>query len=1151
MEMEKKRRGIKRGSASTSVARAEASDHGEAPDGGLPETAETLVHRESAGEKQHHQSKRRKVMGNERRHEGPEEELFSPVTSPENRGRGMASREGQRQTFQKERGKSNSTSANLARASRDPEKKGSLAGRDNGRIRGPQQESRLQRGKELDMFSDENSEKGNGKLAGKSRKAFEDRRERSERPGGKRWNGRAVDVPPEYRSSRLIVKNLPPYITTAELKQKLSSLGGQVTDVCLLRNERGKSRQCAFVGFKTQEQAVNVKAHFHSTFIHTRKVEISYALPRTTLSPSERGEAGSDSAAGAKAENAKNADSSNRGKKVVKRAGLPRGTGEAKGKVTVVEEESLGARKAGVSSVRTRVLFDDDSDSEESSGESDVDDNEDGKKETHQRKKATVSSVTTSGAVDSKPGDDEEIDDLAWLRQQSARTALAESADSLTNGEGADAEDTPVSRRPDDTQDGGGAADATEMAENEAADLALLGSHGRLLIQNLPFATTVDELRALCEEYGEVAETHLVVDEETQTPRGFGFVTFVFPEHAVASLPRLNGSIFQGRILRAFPARPDATRERRLQLREERRLARQKKLAGSSYKARKLEQLVIQDEQFAAEKVWNLLYVSANSAADAVLSELQADKAALLLDGEDAGRKGKVLKDEGAGNVAGKNTAAATVALMEAHLLNQTRAWIKAEGISLEAFERRGNTLLTATYRQSSGTDQENTGSGTATGAGRGNQETKEGSRSGVARSRDTLIVKHLPTAHVNETELLRLFERVGPLARFLLAPSKTVAIVQYEREKDAEVAFRRLAYRQYKNVPLFLEKAPVNVFVEREEEVEAARKGAVEEVRAAKIAERGVVDGLSKNERRKKLAGSDDPKQTSVCDWERHQPERSSSRNASDGAVASRQKSLGSHSLDSSENGHANQEPPTSLKKRKVKEVKTIGNNDTGDFEEEFQGVSLFVKNVNFCTSEATLNDVFAGCPGLRRTKLMVKKKAVSSSAAEATENGDAQTSLSMGYAFVEFDSAENALTACKRMQGVVVDDHALQISISKAAGRRPRGEPGTGVKVHGGTSSGSGKSQAQSNKVLVRNLAFQASASDLRGLFSAYGNVTRVCIPRQHEGRSRGFAFVDFATKQEAQNAVEALTGSHLYGRRLVLEPANQEQVAKKAAV
>lgn len=39
------------------------------------------------------------------------------------------------------------------------------------------------------------------------------------------------------------------------------------------------------------------------------------------------------------------------------------------------------------------------------------------------------------------------------------------------------------------------------------------------------------------------------------------------------------------------------------------------------------------------------------------------------------------------------------------------------------------------------------------------------------------------------------------------------------------------------------------------------------------------------------------------------------------------------------------------------------------------------------------------------------------------------------------------------------------------------------------------------------------------------------------------RGFAFVDFATKQEARNAMEAVQGTHLYGRRLVLEWAEEE--------
>lgn len=45
---------------------------------------------------------------------------------------------------------------------------------------------------------------------------------------------------------------------------------------------------------------------------------------------------------------------------------------------------------------------------------------------------------------------------------------------------------------------------------------------------------------------------------------------------------------------------------------------------------------------------------------------------------------------------------------------------------------------------------------------------------------------------------------------------------------------------------------------------------------------------------------------------------------------------------------------------------------------------------------------------------------------------------------------------------------------------------------------------------------------------------------LPRKF-GRHRGFAFVEYVTKQEAQNALEALSSTHLYGRHLVSEKIN----------
>ena len=43
--------------------------------------------------------------------------------------------------------------------------------------------------------------------------------------------------------------------------------------------------------------------------------------------------------------------------------------------------------------------------------------------------------------------------------------------------------------------------------------------------------------------------------------------------------------------------------------------------------------------------------------------------------------------------------------------------------------------------------------------------------------------------------------------------------------------------------------------------------------------------------------------------------------------------------------------------------------------------------------------------------------------------------------------------------------------------------------------------------------------------------------------DGWCRGFAFVDFVTKQEACNSMEAVAGTHLYGRRLVVEWAEPD--------
>jgi multiple RNA-binding domain-containing protein 1 len=58
----------------------------------------------------------------------------------------------------------------------------------------------------------------------------------------------------------------------------------------------------------------------------------------------------------------------------------------------------------------------------------------------------------------------------------------------------------------------------------------------------------------------------------------------------------------------------------------------------------------------------------------------------------------------------------------------------------------------------------------------------------------------------------LKVFGSVGGDApkNILLAPSRTISVVEYSHGNDAKRAFRRLAYKRFKAVPLYLEWAPL-----------------------------------------------------------------------------------------------------------------------------------------------------------------------------------------------------------------------------------------------------------------------------------------------------------------------------------------------------
>jgi RNA recognition motif-containing protein len=81
--------------------------------------------------------------------------------------------------------------------------------------------------------------------------------------------------------------------------------------------------------------------------------------------------------------------------------------------------------------------------------------------------------------------------------------------------------------------------------------------------------------------------------------------------------------------------------------------------------------------------------------------------------------------------------------------------------------------------------------------------------------------------------------------------------------------------------------------------------------------------------------------------------------------------------------------------------------------------------------------------------------------------------------------------------------------------------------------------------NRLYVGNLSFSSSETEIADAFGAFGTVQNVNLITDREtGRPRGFAFVEMASDQEAQAAMEGMDGQQLGGRTLKVNIARPRE-------
>jgi len=200
----------------------------------------------------------------------------------------------------------------------------------------------------------------------------------------------------------------------------------------------------------------------------------------------------------------------------------------------------------------------------------------------------------------------------------------------------------------------------------------------------------------------------------------------------------------------------------------------------------------------------------------------------------------------------------------------------------------------------------------------------------------------------------------------------------------------------------------------------------------------------------------------------------------------------------------------------------------------------TIYVTNLNFETTTDTLKTFFQ-----KKLKKKGNEHGVRSATVATKKNPKAGgADLSRGYGFVEFATKEAAHRALKELGAdTTLDGHKLKMKLSTRASASAPGAARE-KKEGGGTGVPKLTKGKSATKIVVRNVPFEANKKEMTSLFHTFGQVKSVRMPKKFDGSHRGFAFVEFLTREEAKVAVAALAATHLYGRHLVIEYAAEDQ-------